>query len=234
MQLSAFAKYLKYLILISIITCILFTLNYFIVIKSNRLIWETRSPNEIESYNHEIVPLLDSEVEIPKYNGKNLTLILQFSQDHFMSDWHFRIYNDGSIYYKKKFMKVIPLSRVQEIISKLNAIGLYDVRGDGIIHKLFRRRRITILDVFKPERIPPEMPVSIDGGTITFKIYRKNSQHNISFYNIYSYAREFPKCQDIQIFLESIDYLTSTFSELLGIPWIYLQDDYNVTNEKKF
>ena len=153
MKLLFLKKHDKYLFFaLPIVACILFILIYASVTTSNRIIWETHSPEEIAAQNREIKPLPESMITIPQYDGRHAKLILEFSMDHFAENRRFEIYNDGSLFYNGNFVKIVPLTRVKEVISRLNALGFYDIHEWGIILKLAGWRQMTILDVLCSRR----------------------------------------------------------------------------------
>ncbi|MGB3340875.1 MAG: hypothetical protein WBB37_05285 [bacterium] len=175
-----------------------------------------KSAEELAASRYKTMPLPESVLVIPEFDGKYPIPIIEFASDHFMESWHFIIYNDGSLFLDEKYIKKIPLVELKKLILELNNKGLYDISELGIILSLMDLKKMTILDVILP---PPDRPLvpttGIDGGTITIRIHLMEFNYYLSFYAIDIYYQEFPTSQDVQILWESIGYLQDSFRKFM-------------------
>lgn len=217
MKLQRSGIHSKYLFFnIMIILGIVLILIYISTTSHDRYIWQTKSEKEITASHREIIPVPESILVIPKFDGNYPIPIIEFGNDHFMESWYFIIYNDGSMFLDGEYVKQIPFVELQNIIIELNNRGLYDINEWVMIHSLIDMKKMTILDVILPRPDRPFVPVVvIDGGTITIRIHTNKFEYYSSFYAIDIYHMEFPTSQEVQIVWESIGYLHDSFRKFM-------------------
>ena len=208
------SKYLFFNIII--ILGIVLILIYISITSHDRYIWQTKSEKEIAAAHREIIPVPESILVIPEFDGKYPVPIIEFGNDHFMESWYFMIYNDGSMFLDGQYVKKIPLVELQTLILELNNIGLYDINEWVMIHSLKDMKKMTVLDVILPRPDRPFVPaVVIDGGTNTIRIYTNKFKYYSSFYAVDYYHMEFPTSQEVRIVWASIDYLRDSFRKFM-------------------
>ncbi len=183
--------------------------------RCDRLVYETRSREEIKAFNVAIRPLADEELIIPKFDGKHAIPVVRFIFDHFTGCEEYVLYNNGDVLINGELMGHMPQGDIRSLIHKLNIKGLFGVTEKGIYYKLAGPRRMSIFELLLPRpfrRTVVPAPV-IDGQTHTIHINLERYDYYISFYAISYYVESFPTCQDVHILDECIIILHHMFRE---------------------
>ncbi len=209
-------KFVKLEILISIV----------IFLTSNCVtMYKVRSPEEIEDLNEEIVPLPESLLTIPEFDGKDTVPIFYFEMHGYWRPWTAHmLYNDGKLEFLQKhkgrrgvFLSgYIDVSDVQNFIFELNHRGFFTISNESIKKKKYIEYRGCCMGLFFGGL--PIQPVRTDMTTHTIEVELTGFKHTISYYDIGYAAENYPTLEDLQVLKESIniieDFLTAKRLEI--------------------
>jgi len=174
-------------------------------------LYKTRSPEEIKELGQETVPLPESVLTIPDFNGVDTLPIIYF-ETH--SGWGplttHMIYNNG----KYEFGQIergifisayIEMSDIKALIVGLNEMGFFSISNESIRKKKFIEYRGCCLGLFFGGL--PSETVQTDATTYTIEIKLSKLKHSISYYDIAYHMEIYPTLQDLQILWRSVEFI---------------------------
>jgi hypothetical protein len=116
--------------------------------------YKIRSPEDIEELTQRFVPMPESLLIIPEFNGKDTIPIFFFETRGGWAPWTAHmIYNDGKLEFLQKergifisgYIKVID---IQNFILKLNQMGFFSISNESIEEKKFIEYKGCCLGLF--------------------------------------------------------------------------------------
>jgi hypothetical protein len=179
-------------------------------------LYKPRTPEEIAQLDQRRIPLPESLLLIPEFNGKDTVPIFYFEQmPPWSTSWSANmIYNNGKIEYlyilegkKGVFLfGYIDLTEIQNFIFKLNQMGLFNVSDESIFKKKYYSFRGCCLEAFFNGE--PKTPVRLDASTYkTIDIELSGIKYKIKSYDEWYYVDLYPTLLDTRILAESIDFI---------------------------
>jgi hypothetical protein len=174
-------------------------------------LYKTRSPKKIEELNQEIVPLRESVLTIPDFNGMDTLPIIYFeTRGGCGSLTTHVIYNNGKYEFGQiergifitEYMEV---SDIKYLISRLNEMGFFRISNESIQKKKFIEYRGCCLGLFFGGT--PNEPVQTDATTYTVKIELSEIKHTISYYGIVYHIEIYPTLQDLKILWTGVKFI---------------------------
>lgn len=183
-------------------------------------LYKIRSPKEIEELSEEIIPLPESLLTIPEFNGRDTIPIFYFDQYGGRQPWiAHMLYNDGKLEFLSKFyggqgifvFGYINVSEIQDFILELNQMGFFSVNHESIKKKKYIEYRGCFLGLFFGGH--PAEPARFDMTTHTIEVELTGIKHTISYYDVGYAAEKYPTLVDLQVLKESIDFIDDFLTE---------------------